>query len=115
MIVATVSKGSTSGLPQSLITAQAAIHLPEVQQMLPFETVATIMLFSCLDVVDPFKVAGSKAKCTFSSQHHARYRDRANMKGTSFCPVRDWLVVLRRQKLQAWALRHWHWRPGQLS
>ena len=34
MIVATVSKGSTSGLPQSLITAQAAIHLPEVQQML---------------------------------------------------------------------------------
>ena len=34
MIVATVSKGSTSGLPQSLKTAQAAIHLPEVQQML---------------------------------------------------------------------------------
>ena len=34
MIVATVSNGSTSGLPQSLKTAQAAIHLPEVQQML---------------------------------------------------------------------------------
>ena len=34
MTVATVSKGSTSGLPQSLKTAQAAIHLPEVQQML---------------------------------------------------------------------------------
>ena len=34
MIVATVSKGSTSGLPESLKTAQAAIHLPEVQQML---------------------------------------------------------------------------------
>ena len=34
MIIATASKGSTSGLPQSLKTAQAAIHLPEVQQML---------------------------------------------------------------------------------
>ena len=34
MIVTTDSKGSTSGLPQSLKTAQAAIHLPEVQQML---------------------------------------------------------------------------------
>ncbi len=34
MIVATDSKGTTSGLPQSLKTAQAAIHLPEVQQML---------------------------------------------------------------------------------
>ena len=34
MIVATVSKGSISGLPQSLKAAQAAIHLPEVQQML---------------------------------------------------------------------------------
>ena len=34
MIVATVSKASTSGLPQSLKTAQAAIHLPEVQEML---------------------------------------------------------------------------------
>lgn len=34
MIVATVSEGSTSDLPQSLKTAQAAIYLPEVQQML---------------------------------------------------------------------------------
>ena len=34
MIVATASKGSTNGLPQSLKTAQAAIHLPEVQEML---------------------------------------------------------------------------------
>ena len=34
MIVATVSRESTSHLPQSLKTAQAAIHLPEVQQML---------------------------------------------------------------------------------
>ena len=34
MIVATVSSSNTSGLPQSLKTAQAAIHLPEVQEML---------------------------------------------------------------------------------
>ncbi len=34
MIVATVSKASTRGLPQSLKTAQAAIQLPEVQEML---------------------------------------------------------------------------------
>lgn len=34
MIVATVSKESTSGLPQSLRAAQTAIHRPEVQQML---------------------------------------------------------------------------------
>jgi len=34
MTVATVSKGSISGLPQSLKTAQEAIHLPAVQQML---------------------------------------------------------------------------------
>ena len=34
MIVATVSQGRTGDLPQSLKTAQTAIHLPEVQQML---------------------------------------------------------------------------------
>lgn len=34
MITGTVSKRSMNGLPQSLKTAQEAIHLPEVQQML---------------------------------------------------------------------------------
>jgi hypothetical protein len=34
MTVANVSQGSASGLPQALRTAQAAIHLPEVQEML---------------------------------------------------------------------------------
>jgi hypothetical protein len=34
MTVANVSQGSTLGLPQGLRTAQAAIHLPEVQEML---------------------------------------------------------------------------------
>jgi hypothetical protein len=34
MTVANVSQGSARGLPQSLRTAQAAIHLPEVQEML---------------------------------------------------------------------------------
>lgn len=34
MTVANFSQGSTRGLPQELITAQAAIHLPEVQEML---------------------------------------------------------------------------------
>ena len=34
MTVANVSQGSTLGLPQALRTAQAAIHLPEVQEML---------------------------------------------------------------------------------
>jgi hypothetical protein len=34
MTIANVSQGSASGLPQALSTAQAAIHLPEVQEML---------------------------------------------------------------------------------
>ena len=34
MTVANVSQGSVRGLPQALRTAQAAIHLPEVQEML---------------------------------------------------------------------------------
>jgi hypothetical protein len=34
MTIANVSQGSASGLPQALCTAQAAIHLPEVQEML---------------------------------------------------------------------------------
>ena len=34
MTVANVSQGSARGLPQALRTAQAAIHLPEVQEML---------------------------------------------------------------------------------
>ena len=34
MTVANVSQGSTRGLPQALRTAQEAIHLPEVQEML---------------------------------------------------------------------------------
>ena len=34
MRTATVSQGSTNGLPQALATAQQAIHLPEVQAML---------------------------------------------------------------------------------
>ena len=34
MRTATVSQGSTNGLPQALTTAQQAIHLPEVQEML---------------------------------------------------------------------------------
>ena len=34
MTVANVSLGSVCGLPQSLKTAQAAIHFPEVQEML---------------------------------------------------------------------------------
>jgi len=34
MTVANVSQGSASGLPQALRTAQAAIDLPEVQEML---------------------------------------------------------------------------------
>ncbi len=34
MTTATVSQGSAAGFPQVLITAQEAIHLPEVQEML---------------------------------------------------------------------------------
>ncbi len=34
MTAANFSRGSTRGLPEALITAQAAIHLPEVQEML---------------------------------------------------------------------------------
>ena len=34
MTAMNVSKGNTSGLPQALRTAQEAIHLPEVQEML---------------------------------------------------------------------------------
>lgn len=34
MTVASISQGSACGLPQGLRTAQAAIHLPEVQEML---------------------------------------------------------------------------------
>ena len=34
MTIANVSQGSASGLPQALRTAQEAIHLPEVQDML---------------------------------------------------------------------------------
>ena len=34
MTIANVSQGSACGLPQALRTAQAAIHLPEVQEML---------------------------------------------------------------------------------
>lgn len=34
MTVANVSQGTAGGLPVSMNTAQAAIHLPEVQQML---------------------------------------------------------------------------------
>jgi len=34
MSVANVSQGNTGGLPQSLKTAQEAIHFPEVQEML---------------------------------------------------------------------------------
>ena len=34
MTIATVSQGSASGLPHALRTAQEAIHLPEVQDML---------------------------------------------------------------------------------
>ena len=34
MTIANVSQGSTRGLPQPLRTAQEAIHLPEVQEML---------------------------------------------------------------------------------
>ena len=34
MTTANVSPGSPSGLPQALATAQQAIHLPEVQEML---------------------------------------------------------------------------------
>ena len=34
MTIANVSQGSTWGLPQTLITAQEAIHLPEIQEML---------------------------------------------------------------------------------
>ena len=34
MTIANVSQGSTYGLPQALRTAQEAIHLPEVQEML---------------------------------------------------------------------------------
>ena len=34
MAVANISQGSVRGLPQALRTAQAAIHLPEVQEML---------------------------------------------------------------------------------
>ena len=34
MTVANVSQGSARGLPQALRTAQEAIHLPEVQEML---------------------------------------------------------------------------------
>ena len=34
MTIANVSRGSARGLPQALKTAQEAIHLPEVQEML---------------------------------------------------------------------------------
>ena len=34
MTTANVSQGRTNGLPQALTTAQQAIHLPEVQEML---------------------------------------------------------------------------------
>ena len=34
MTIANVSQGSASGLPQAMRTAQEAIHLPEVQDML---------------------------------------------------------------------------------
>ena len=34
MTVANVSEGNVSGLPKELMTAQEAIHLPEVQEML---------------------------------------------------------------------------------
>ena len=34
MTIANVSQGNTCGLPQALRTAQDAIHLPEVQEML---------------------------------------------------------------------------------
>jgi hypothetical protein len=34
MTIANISKGSAFGLPQALRTAQEAIHLPEVQEML---------------------------------------------------------------------------------
>jgi hypothetical protein len=34
MTIANVSQGSARGLPPALRTAQAAIHLPEVQEML---------------------------------------------------------------------------------
>ena len=34
MTIANVSQGSVGGLPQALRTAQEAIHLPEVQEML---------------------------------------------------------------------------------
>ncbi|MGP1679779.1 MAG: hypothetical protein ACTS6J_21820 [Burkholderiales bacterium] len=34
MTIANVSQGSAAGLPQALRTAQEAIHLPEVQEML---------------------------------------------------------------------------------
>jgi hypothetical protein len=34
MTIANVSQGNTGGLPQALRTAQEAIHLPEVQEML---------------------------------------------------------------------------------
>ena len=34
MTTANVSQGSINGLPQALITAQQAIHLPEVQEIL---------------------------------------------------------------------------------
>lgn len=34
MTIANVSQGSASGLPQALRTAQEAIHLPEIQEML---------------------------------------------------------------------------------
>lgn len=34
MTIANVSQGSAGGLPQALRTAQEAIHLPEVQEML---------------------------------------------------------------------------------
>ena len=34
MTIANVSQGSARGLPQALRTAQEAIHLPEVQEML---------------------------------------------------------------------------------
>lgn len=34
MTVASVSQGNVGGLPQALRTAQAAIHFPEVQEML---------------------------------------------------------------------------------
>lgn len=34
MTIANVSQGSARGLPQALKTAQEAIHLPEIQEML---------------------------------------------------------------------------------